>query len=151
MSNWVVLMVWFKWHKRWGIWRFVWISSTPICHKATGLCCDRLPLVQCGIIRIQKVCASGIQQVGIIWRQMQQRLNPSTDHHLARSWPFHWLTFYTSKLWIGEIATWPDLILTNFWLLTFHTNKLWIGVNQWDSYLARSHPYYIVASDIPHQ
>ena len=64
---------------RWGIWRGVWICSTPICHKATGLCSDRLPLVQCGIICIQKVCASGIlciQQVGIMWRQMQQRVNP---------------------------------------------------------------------------
>ena len=65
----------------WGIWRDVWICSTPICHKASGLYNDRLPLVQCGIICVQKVCASGIlciQQVGVIWREMQQRVNALT-------------------------------------------------------------------------
>ena len=69
----------------------VWICSTPICHKATGPCSDRLPLVQLGVICVQTVCASGIlciQQVGIIWRQMQQRVTQADTFNLIR----HYIT-----------------------------------------------------------
>ena len=46
--------------------------------KATGLCSDRLLLVQCCVICVQNICAFGIlsiQLVGVIWCHMQQRVN----------------------------------------------------------------------------
>ena len=75
---------------KWGIWRGIWICSTPICRKATGLFSNWLPLVHFGVICVQKVCASGIlciQQVGVIWCQMQQRVN--TMRHVDSSWQYH--------------------------------------------------------------